>query len=157
MSIKALFVRLKKEWECGLPEYSVTDRAKEFKSAHLKHIASDLDIKLRLRLYTEQGGVVERLFLELIELAQATTAPPALATTSTQAGSQSPTSSARSAIVIDPPSNVRTSPNGDVICSIKSRDTINIYGTDSRNSEWYSTDACGQGRIGLIHSSQIRF
>ncbi|MBD3883922.1 transposase [Phormidium tenue FACHB-886] len=58
--------RLQKEWEvCGLPEYIVTDRAKEFKSAHLKHIASDLGIKLRLRLYTEQGGIVERLFLEL--------------------------------------------------------------------------------------------
>ncbi|WNZ47374.1 DDE-type integrase/transposase/recombinase [Leptolyngbya boryana CZ1] len=58
--------QLQKEWEvCGLPEYIVTDRAKEFKSAHLRHIASDLNIKLRLRLYTEQGGVVERLFLEL--------------------------------------------------------------------------------------------
>jgi putative transposase len=57
---------LKEEWEvCGLPEYIVTDRAKEFKSAHLKHIASNLGIKLRLRLYTEQGGIVERLFLEL--------------------------------------------------------------------------------------------
>jgi len=44
---------------------SFTDRAKEFKAAHLKHIASDLNIKLRLRLYTEQGGIVERLFLEL--------------------------------------------------------------------------------------------
>jgi putative transposase len=58
--------QLQKEWEvCGLPEYIVTDRAKEFKSAHLRHVASDLNIKLRLRLYTEQGGVVERLFLEL--------------------------------------------------------------------------------------------
>lgn len=58
--------QLQKEWEvCGLPEYIVTDRAKEFKSAHLRHIASDLNIKLRLRLYTEQGGIVERLFLEL--------------------------------------------------------------------------------------------
>ena len=58
--------QLQKEWEvCGLPEYIVTDRAKEFKSAHLRHIASDLGIKLRYRLYTEQGGMVERLFLEL--------------------------------------------------------------------------------------------
>ena len=58
--------QLQKNWEvCGLPEYIVTDRAKEFKSTHLKHVASDLGIKLRLRLYTEQGGIVERLFLEL--------------------------------------------------------------------------------------------
>jgi putative transposase len=57
---------LQKEWQvCGVPEYIVTDRAKEFKSAHLRHIAADLGFKMRLRLYTEQGGVVERLFLEL--------------------------------------------------------------------------------------------
>jgi putative transposase len=55
---------LREKWEaCGLPEYIVTDRAKEFKSAHLGRVAVDLGIKLRLRLYTEQGGVVERLFL----------------------------------------------------------------------------------------------
>lgn len=58
--------QLREKWEvCGLPEYIVTDRAKEFKSAHLRHIAADLDFKMRLRLYTEQGGVVERLFLGL--------------------------------------------------------------------------------------------
>ncbi|MBD2094076.1 transposase [Trichocoleus sp. FACHB-591] len=58
--------RLQREWEvCGLPEYIVTDRAKEFKSAHLRHVALDLNIKLCLRLYTEQGGIVERLFLGL--------------------------------------------------------------------------------------------
>lgn len=57
---------LREDWEvCGLPEYIVTDRAKEFKSAHLRHVAADLGFKMRLRLYTEQGGVVERLFLEL--------------------------------------------------------------------------------------------
>jgi putative transposase len=58
--------QLRKNWEvCGLPEYVVTDRAKEFKSGHLRHIAADLDFKMRLRLYTEQGGVVERSFLGL--------------------------------------------------------------------------------------------
>lgn len=57
---------LQKDCEvCGIPEYVVTDRAKEFKSAHLRHIAADLDFKMRLRLYTEQGGVVERSFLGL--------------------------------------------------------------------------------------------
>lgn len=56
--------KLKEKWEaCGLPEYIVTDRAKEFKSAHLRRVALDLGIKLRLRLYTEQGAVIERLFL----------------------------------------------------------------------------------------------
>jgi hypothetical protein len=56
------------------------------------------------------------------------------------------------AFVIDPPSNVRTSPNGNILCSVKTFATINVYG--SVNS-WYYTDVCG--RIGLIHSSQIRF
>jgi putative transposase len=57
---------LQKDCEvCGIPEYVVTDRAKEFKSAHLRHIAADLDFKMRLRLYTEQGGMVERPFLGL--------------------------------------------------------------------------------------------
>ncbi|XGW00046.1 MAG: DDE-type integrase/transposase/recombinase [Leptolyngbya sp. BL-A-14] len=54
----------REKWEtCGLPEYIVTDKAKEFRSAHLRRVAVDLDIKLRLRLYTEQGAAIERLFL----------------------------------------------------------------------------------------------
>lgn len=58
--------KLREKWEaCGLPEYIVTDRAKEFKSAHLRRVALDLGIKLRLRLYTEQGAVIERLFLSV--------------------------------------------------------------------------------------------
>jgi hypothetical protein len=56
------------------------------------------------------------------------------------------------AFVFEPPSNVRTSPNGNILCSVKIPTTINVYG--SVNS-WYYTDVCG--RIGLIHSSQIRF
>lgn len=54
---------LQKEWEaCGLPEYIVTDRAREFKSGHLRQVAMELGFKLRLRLHKEQGGIVERLF-----------------------------------------------------------------------------------------------
>ncbi|GFE68754.1 DDE-type integrase/transposase/recombinase [Chroococcus sp. FPU101] len=54
---------LRKEWEVyGLPEYLVTDNAKEFHSEHLKRIASQLDIKLRYRAYVEQGAAVERPF-----------------------------------------------------------------------------------------------
>jgi hypothetical protein len=56
------------------------------------------------------------------------------------------------AFIFDPPSNVRTSPNGNILCSVKTSTTINVYG--SVNS-WYYTDVCG--RIGLIHSSQIQF
>ncbi|WP_211517497.1 hypothetical protein [Geitlerinema sp. PCC 9228] len=57
----------------------------------------------------------------------------------------------RTAVVFDPPSNVRAYPNGDIICSVRQQNTINLYGNDG---EWYYTDACGS--IGMIHQSQIR-
>jgi hypothetical protein len=56
------------------------------------------------------------------------------------------------AFVFEPPSNVRTSPNGSIICVVTIPSVINIYG--STNS-WYYTDVCG--RKGVIHSSQIQF
>ncbi|WP_013320222.1 SH3 domain-containing protein [Gloeothece verrucosa] len=55
------------------------------------------------------------------------------------------------AVVFDPPSNVRVTPNGAVLCSVRTVSPINIYG--SQNG-WYVTDACGE--MGYIHSSQIR-
>ena len=66
----------------------------------------------------------------------------------------SPRSTSRvgTAIVFDPPSNVRVSPNGDILCSVRGRSTINIYGSVG---SWYYTDVCGS--IGVIHSSQVRF
>lgn len=55
--------QLQNEWSAGgLPEYIVTDRAKEFKSEHLRQIALDLNIQLRLRAYPQQGGLIESLF-----------------------------------------------------------------------------------------------
>ena len=55
--------QLQKEWKAwGIPEYLVTDRAKEFKSEHLKQIALQLGIKLCQRAYPSQGGLVERPF-----------------------------------------------------------------------------------------------
>lgn len=69
-----------------------------------------------------------------------------------RSSSSSNTSSSRKAFVFDPPSNVRTSPNGSILCSVTDPTTINVYGAvDS----WYYTDVCG--RTGVIHSSQIRF
>lgn len=65
--------------------------------------------------------------------------------------SQQP-SQTNSAFVFDPPSNVRVAPNGQVLCVVRSPQTINLYGT---NGEWYYTDICGD--MGLIHSSQLRF
>lgn len=64
----------------------------------------------------------------------------------------SDTSNASTAFVFDPPSNVRISPNGDILCSVQRASTINIYGS---TGEWYYTDVCGS--MGVIHSSQLRF
>jgi len=65
-----------------------------------------------------------------------------------------PTSSAqsRTAIVFDPPSNVRTTPNGPSLCSVRERTTINIYGS---TGSWYYTDVCGT--TGVIDLSQLQF
>lgn len=56
------------------------------------------------------------------------------------------------AIVFDPPSNVRDSPNGEILCSVQTQQTINIYGS---SGDWYRTDVCGT--TGFIHNSQLRF
>ncbi len=68
-------------------------------------------------------------------------------------------SEARTATIIDPPSNIRSSPNGTVICVARTRGTlVNILGStgiSDNNGVWYYTDYCG--RQGVIHSSQIRF
>lgn len=67
---------------------------------------------------------------------------------------QSPTVVAQNsqAVIYAPPSNVRVTPNGSILCNIKRVTTINTYGY---NNGWYSTDICG-GQ-GYIHESQIRF
>jgi hypothetical protein len=56
------------------------------------------------------------------------------------------------AFVFEPPSNVRTSPNGSILCVVTTPSVINIYGSIKA---WYYTDVCG--RTGVVHSSQIRF
>lgn len=56
------------------------------------------------------------------------------------------------AIVFNPPSNIRESPNGEILCSVQKQTTINIYGS---TGPWYYTDICGS--MGVIHSSQVTF
>jgi putative transposase len=54
---------LDNQWNvCGVPEYWVTDRAKEFKSHHLKQISMQLDFKRRLRAFPSAGGLIESIF-----------------------------------------------------------------------------------------------
>jgi hypothetical protein len=58
----------------------------------------------------------------------------------------------QTALVFDPPSNVRMSPGGTILCSVDESTYINIYG---HSGSWYQTDICGQ--MGLIDISQIQF
>ncbi len=66
------------------------------------------------------------------------------------------------ALVIDPPSNVRATPNGRVMCQVKQRKVIQVFhwslmtGEGSPSNGWYSTNACGQDNGGWIHYSQIK-
>jgi hypothetical protein len=68
-------------------------------------------------------------------------------------------SDATTAVIVDPPSNIRSAPNGAVQCVARTRGTVvNILGSTGvydNNGSWYYTDYCG--RQGVIHSSQIRF
>jgi hypothetical protein len=59
----------------------------------------------------------------------------------------------RTWIVYDPPSNVRYSPNGEVLCTIPDKRRVWIYGNPVNG--WYRTPAC-EGADGWIHESQIR-
>ncbi len=62
------------------------------------------------------------------------------------------TTQTEGAIVFNPPSNIRDTPNGNILCSINHVTPIDIYGS---TGDWYYTDACGS--MGMIHSSQVRF
>ena len=66
--------------------------------------------------------------------------------------SSSAVSSTGTAIVFDPPSNVRVSPNGEILCSVKERTSIRILGAEG---SWYKTDVCGSP--GFIQAGQLQF
>lgn len=65
----------------------------------------------------------------------------------------------RTAYITDPPSNIRATPNGTIICVARTRGTVvNILGSTGvtdNNGTWYYTDYCG--KQGVIHSTQIKF
>lgn len=54
-------------------------------------------------------------------------------------------------VIFAPPSNIRETPNGNIICTIRSIININLLGFQQG---WYQTDVCG--RLGYIHESQVR-
>lgn len=65
-------------------------------------------------------------------------------------------SRSRTVTVIDPPSNVRDRPNGNIVCTIPDRRQITVYRYADDANQWLYTDACGPGMDGVIHISQIR-
>jgi serine/threonine protein kinase, bacterial len=56
------------------------------------------------------------------------------------------------ATIFVPPTNVRESPDGKILCVINKKSTINTYGV---SNSWYKTDICGA--IGFIHAEQLKF
>lgn len=58
-------------------------------------------------------------------------------------------------VVFDPPSNVRNRPNGELLCTVREFQAIQIYGGVTGGGDWYRTNVCGTS--GVIHKSQVRF
>jgi len=57
-------------------------------------------------------------------------------------------------VVFDPPSNVRSSSNGSIICTIRELTAIELSGGVVGDG-WLRTNFCGRG--GVIHRSQVLF
>lgn len=57
------------------------------------------------------------------------------------AGAGTPSPAATTAVVFDPPSNIRLAPNGAMLCAVTVQQTISIQG---RQGDWLQTDHCGQ-------------
>lgn len=59
---------------------------------------------------------------------------------------------------VNPPSNIRDSPNGKILCTVKEQGTmVKLYGSTDitdNNGEWFYTKHCG-GKMGVIHSTQF--
>ena len=60
----------------------------------------------------------------------------------------------QTALVIDPPSNVRSQPNGPLICAVPQQMPIQVFNPEG---DWYRTNFCQSGSIGFIHRSQLSF
>lgn len=59
-------------------------------------------------------------------------------------------------MITDPPTNIRDSPNGKVLCVAKKQELIKSFGSTGitdNNGEWFYTNYCG--KMGVIHSSQV--
>ncbi|CAA6813098.1 MAG: Unknown protein, partial [uncultured Thiotrichaceae bacterium] len=58
----------------------------------------------------------------------------------------------------DPPTNIRKTPNGEVLCQLQQQQMVTVYnGTPLQHNgaNWYQTQVCGSDRWGVVHESQI--
>lgn len=60
-------------------------------------------------------------------------------------------------VVFDPPSAIKTAPEGKVLCEARKKVVFkkNKYVVGKMGERWYSTDVCG--KHGFIHQSQVKF
>jgi hypothetical protein len=65
--------------------------------------------------------------------------------------------------IVNTPSNVRDKPNGKIICRLTRKVTISVYHFTNNMNEigspingYYSTNACGNNKLGWIYQSQIK-
>jgi serine/threonine protein kinase, bacterial len=66
--------------------------------------------------------------------------------------SSSSNSEVAKATIFAPPTNVRESPDGKILCVINRKISINTYGA---NNSWYKTDVCGV--MGVVQAEQLKF
>jgi len=57
------------------------------------------------------------------------------------------------AVVFEPPSNIRTDPNGKILCTVKTIKNIKVN-INSNTAPWIKTTECG--KTGYIHESQVK-
>lgn len=58
----------------------------------------------------------------------------------------------------DPPSNIRATPNGEILCQLQKRQSFTVYSgepIEHNGAKWYWTNVCGANTWGVVHESQI--
>lgn len=60
--------------------------------------------------------------------------------------------------LLDPPTNIRKTPNGEVLCRIEQAQILQVYKgspVEHNGAKWYQTQVCGSDSWGVVHESQI--
>lgn len=60
--------------------------------------------------------------------------------------------------LLDPPTNIRKTPNGEVLCRIDQAQMLEVYNgspVEHNGAKWYQTQVCGSDLWGVVHESQV--